>query len=67
MGPPRIFIACPLFSSLVDQLIIMNLGRYLEPSAVSGGTNGNLELLTDCNTESGESTRAVVVAAAIRK
>ena len=42
----------------------MNLGRYLKPSTNSGGTNSNLELLPDPNGESGESARAVVVAAA---
>ena len=40
------------------------LSKYLKPSADSGGTNSNLELLPDPNVESGESVRALVVAAA---
>ena len=48
---------------MVDQLIIMSLHKYLKPSADSRGTNSTLELLTDPNTESGESAWAVVVAA----
>ena len=28
IGPPLVFIACPLVSSVVDQLIIMSLCRY---------------------------------------
>ena len=63
IGPPPVFIACPLVSSVVNQLIIMSLGRYLKPSADSGGTNSNLELLPDPNAESDESARVVVVAA----
>ena len=42
----------------------MSLHRYLKPSADSGGTHSNLGLLPDPNAESGESARAVVVAAA---
>ena len=42
----------------------MSLGRHVKPSAGSGGTNSNLELLPDTNAESDESARAVVVAAA---
>ena len=38
-GQPLVFIACPLVSSVVDELIIMSLGRYLKPSADSGGTH----------------------------
>ena len=62
--PPHVFIACPLFTSVMDQLIIMSLHKYLKPSADSGGTNSKLELLPYPNTESGESARAVIVAAA---
>ena len=40
----------------------MNLGIYFKPSADSGGTNSNLEVLPDPNAESGESARGVVVA-----
>ena len=42
------------------------LSRYLKPSADSG-TNSSLELLPDPNEESGESARAVVVAAASKE
>ena len=50
---------------MVDQLIIMSLCRYyLKPSADSGGTHTNLELLPDPNTKCGESATVVVVAAA---
>ena len=42
----------------------MSLGRYLKPSADSGGTNSNLGLHPDPNAGSAESARAVVVAAA---
>ena len=64
IGPLSVFIACPLVSSVMDQLIIMSLHRYLKPSADSGGTNSNLEQLHDPNTECDESARAVIVAAA---
>ena len=63
VDPPRLFIACPLVSSVVNQLIIiMSFRKYLKPSADSGGTYSNLELLPDPNAESGESASAVVVA-----
>ena len=58
------YIACPMISSVVGQLITMSVCRYLKPSADSVGTHSNLELLPDPNAESGESAKAVVVAAA---
>ena len=61
--PTTCFLACPLVSSVVEQLIIMSLHRYLKPSVDSGGTYNNLVLLPDPNVESGESARAVVAAA----
>ena len=60
LGPPCVFIACPLVSSVVDQLIIMSFPRYLKPSANSGGSHSNLGLLLD---PSGESASAVVASA----
>ena len=63
-GPPPDFIVYPQISSVVDQLIVVSIGRYLKPSTDCGGTNGNLELLPDPNAESDESARAIVVAAA---
>ena len=53
VGPPP--LACPLVSSVVDQMIIMSLLRYLKPSAANGGTLSNLGLLPDPNAERGES------------
>ena len=43
--------------------------RYLKPSADSGGTNNStwIYFLSDPNAESGESARAVVVAACIKE
>ena len=64
IGPLSVFIACPLVSSVVDQLIIMSLLRYLKPSADSGGTTSNLKQLHDPNAECDESARTVIVAAA---
>ena len=58
VGPPLVFIAFPLVSSVVDQLIIMSLLRYLKPFADSGGTHSNLGLLPDPNAESDESVVA---------
>ena len=49
---------------MVVHLIIMSLHKYLKPSAGSGETSSNLELLPDPNAESGKSARAVDVAAA---
>ena len=41
VGPPLVFIACPLVSSVVDQMIIMSILRYLKPSADVEGTHSN--------------------------
>ena len=62
VGPPCVFIACPLVSSVVDQLIIKSF-KQISQTIYSGGTHSNLGLLPDTNAESGESVRAVVAAA----
>ena len=44
----------PLVSSVVDQLIIMSLLRYLKLSVDSGWTQSNLGQFPDSNAESSE-------------
>ena len=58
-----LFSLSSLISPEVDLLIIMTLHRYLKPSADSGETHSNLEILPNPNAEiGGESARAVVSA-----
>ena len=54
-----LYVVGPLVSSVVDQLIIMSILRYLKPSVDSGGTCSNLGQFPDPNAESSESAKVL--------